>query len=85
MATLRNDAPSGLNLYVGNLKGLRVTKSFSATKAGVPPINSTSKAEKIVVNKGEQAYVTFGAGMSTQTLNDALAPSELFTLGAGHG
>jgi hypothetical protein len=62
-----------------------VSKSFTATKEGVLPINNKSKAEKIAVSAGEQAYVTFGAGLTTQLLNNALAPSALFTMGAGHG
>lgn len=34
---------------------------------------------------GDEAFVTFGAGMSTQLINNAIAPSGLFTLGAAHG
>jgi FAD/FMN-containing dehydrogenase len=34
---------------------------------------------------GQQAYVSFGAGVTTQELNDALAPSGLMTMGAAHG
>jgi hypothetical protein len=42
-------------------------------------------ANTIVAVKGQQAAVTFGTGISTQELNDALGPSKLFTLGAAHG
>jgi hypothetical protein len=83
--TPRNDAPSGLWLVVGDIGGVRLSKSFTATKEGVPRITNKSKAEKLTVAPGEQAYVTFGAGLSTQRLNNALAPSALFTMGAAHG
>ena len=52
---------------------------------GVPRITNKDKAEKLTFAPGEQAYVTFGAGLSTQRLNNALAPSNLFTMGAAHG
>lgn len=41
--------------------------------------------DKIDLAPNELAYVTFGAGLSTQLLNNALAPTKLFTLGAAHG
>jgi hypothetical protein len=74
-----------LNLNVGNIKGIRVSKGFKATKEGVPPVTNESKPGQVTFAPGEQAYVTLGAGVATQPLNDALAPLNLFTMGAGHG
>jgi hypothetical protein len=70
-----------LTIFVGNLKGLRVLDTFSPTAAGVQVSSNATKS--IPVQK--QAYVTFGAGMSTQKINQALVPWNLFTLGAAHG
>jgi hypothetical protein len=70
---------------VAHLKGVRILESFSPTAEGVPSVNSSSKAVKTSIPPGKQAYVTFGSGMSTQQLNNAIAPSNLFTMGAGHG
>jgi hypothetical protein len=62
-----------------------VSNSFTATKQGVPPVTNKSKHGNITIGPGVQAYVTFGAGLATQPLNDALDPLGLFTMGAGHG
>lgn len=48
-------------------------------------MSNQEKAEKMTMAAGDEAFVTFGAGMSTQLINDAIAPSGLFTLGAAHG
>ena len=77
----RNDAPSGLTIFVGNLKGLRVLDSFSPTATGVQVSSNATKS----IPTQKQAYVTIGAGMSTQQINQALAPWNLFALGAAHG
>ncbi|TGZ81304.1 FAD-binding domain-containing protein, partial [Ascodesmis nigricans] len=78
----RNDAPSGLSLDVSQLAGVRVLSSFTPSAQGA----EAPLSEPNVITPGSgQAAVTFGAGVSTQQLNDALAPSNLFTLGAAHG
>jgi hypothetical protein len=77
----RNDAPSGLTIFVGNLKGLRVLDTFSPTATGVQVSSNSSKT----IPTERQAYVSFGAGMSTQQINQAILPWNLFTLGAAHG
>lgn len=81
----RNDAPSGLRLSVGDIKGIRLSKKFTANATGVPALGNNEKAEKMTMAAGDEAFVTFGAGMSTQLINNAIAPSGLFTLGAAHG
>jgi hypothetical protein len=42
-------------------------------------------ANKISTLPDKQAAVTFGAGVTTQELNNAIDPSLLFTMGAAHG
>jgi len=79
----RNDAPSGLLIDVSELQGITVHKSFTPTAKGVPPPGA--KANVIVPEKGQQAAVTIGAGLSTQKLNNALVDSKLVTVGAAHG
>jgi hypothetical protein len=66
------------------LKGVRILESFTPTTSGAQSVNSTIKTN-VLSPQSSQAYVTFGVGFSTQELNDQLAPSELFTLGAAHG
>jgi FAD/FMN-containing dehydrogenase len=80
----RNDAPTGLTLVVGGLKGARVLSDFTPTKEGVIPVNSSTKSN-VLPPQSRQAYVTFGVGTNTRELNNLLAPSKLFTLGAAHG
>jgi hypothetical protein len=79
----RNDAPNGLSLSVSGLKGARVSSSFTATNNGVPSVDSKTKPN-VLPPQSQQAYVTFGAGYNTRELNNLLAPSRLFTLGAAH-
>ncbi|KAE9984621.1 hypothetical protein EG328_008455 [Venturia inaequalis] len=81
----RNDATSGLRLSVGEIKGIRLSKKFTANATGVPALGPNEQAEKMTMAAGDEAFVTFGAGMSTQLINNAIAPSGLFTLGAAHG
>jgi FAD/FMN-containing dehydrogenase len=66
------------------LRGVRILQSFTPTTNGAESVNSTTKTN-VIAPQSSQAYVTFGAGFSTQELNDQLAPSKLFTLGAAHG
>jgi hypothetical protein len=74
---------------VGNLKGVRIAESYTATASGVPAVNySADPFNTINVIKptpGKQAYVTFGAGVGGQDLNDALHKSGLFTMAAASG
>lgn len=85
----RNDAPTGLSLMVSNLKGVKVLTSFAPSEKGAASpdyaADPVAGANKITVVPGQQPAVTFGAGVSTQELHDALAPSGLFTMGAAHG
>jgi len=79
----RNDAPSGLTVDVSLLKGTKILESYTPTEEGVakpPKVLNT-----IVPVPGKQAAVTFGAGVSTQQLQNAAYPSKLFTIGAAHG
>ncbi|KAF2402488.1 FAD-binding domain-containing protein [Trichodelitschia bisporula] len=79
----RNDAPSGLSLDVSLLGGVRVLESFTPTEKGA---EKPGKAPNTIVPvKGKQAAVTFGAGLSTQRLNNLIFPSKLLTMGAAHG
>jgi FAD/FMN-containing dehydrogenase len=80
----RNDAPTGLTLAVGGLKGARVLSDFTPTKEGVLPVDSSTKVN-VLPPQTKQAYVTFGVGTNTRELNSLLAPSRLLTLGAAHG
>ncbi|KAF1812801.1 FAD-binding domain-containing protein [Eremomyces bilateralis CBS 781.70] len=85
----RNDAPTGLSLMVGDLKGAKVLQSFTPSEKGAESpdyeVGAVASANKITVLPGQQPAVTFGAGVSTQELHDVLAPSGLFTMGAAHG
>lgn len=79
----RNDAPSGLSIDIGQIQGVRVLAGFTPSRSGAQaPLPS---ANVLTPRAGVTAAVTFGAGVSTQQLNDALAPSKLFTIGAAHG
>jgi FAD binding domain-containing protein/berberine-like enzyme len=80
----RNDAPNGLVLVLTGLKGIRILPNFIPTEEGVKSVNSRTK-DNTAPPRSDQAYVTFGAGYSTQELNDLLAPVNLFTVGAAHG
>ncbi|KAF2422745.1 FAD-binding domain-containing protein [Tothia fuscella] len=80
----RNDAPNGLSLVVEGLRGVNVLADFTPSTQGAPSVNSTTKTN-VLPPQAKQAYVTFGAGYSTQLLNDQIAPSKLFTVGAAHG
>jgi hypothetical protein len=78
----RNDAPSGLSLDTSLLGGIQVHESFVPSEAGAA---KPGAANIIVPAPGNQAAVTFGVGITTQVLNNALHPSKLLTIGAAHG
>jgi FAD/FMN-containing dehydrogenase len=78
----RNDSPSGLWIDVSRLQGVRVTPTFTPTIEGMPaPLLKTN----VIPPQKTPAAVTFGAGMNTVSLNQAIKASKLFTLGAAHG
>jgi hypothetical protein len=79
----RNDAPSGLSLDTSLLGGIKVLESFEPTAQGAARPGKT--VNTIVPVAGKQAAVTFGVGVTTQRLNNALTPSKLVTVGAAHG
>ncbi|KAK3082323.1 hypothetical protein LTS18_004235 [Coniosporium uncinatum] len=90
----RNDAPSGLALDVSGFRGVRVEHAFTPTSAGVSAPDARSEPDPDAgaharavhaANTTTWRAVTFGVGLTTQELNDALAPSNLFTMGAAHG
>ncbi|KAF2417423.1 FAD-binding domain-containing protein [Tothia fuscella] len=84
----RCDAGSGLWLAVGNLKGLRVHQDIHAAYES-PPLNYSadpvSTANFIGPDRFDDAYVSFGTGVTAQELNDALAKSGLFAIGSAYG
>jgi FAD/FMN-containing dehydrogenase len=85
----RNDAPSGLGLSLEKLRGVQVSDSFEATPKGIQAVRFSDDpikgVNKIFPSPAKQAAVTFGAGVTTQELNNALDKSGLFTMGAAHG
>lgn len=60
-------------------------ESFTPTEEGVDSPAHGDEPNIITPVPGKQAAVTFGAGASTQEINDALDPLGLFTIGAAHG
>ena len=79
----RNNAPSGLSLDVSRLGGVKVLEDFTPSLTGAEsPVKSVNT---IIPAVNKQAAVTFGVGISTQRLNNALHASKLFTMGAAHG
>ena len=64
------------------IRGIKALESFTPTAQGAA---KPGKLNKIVPVAGKQAAVTFGAGTSTQQLQNAFYPSKLFTIGAAHG
>lgn len=79
----RNDAPSGILLDISGLKGVRVESSFNPKRRGVKMVGSRTTTNTITYQKG--AAVTFGGGITTAELNDALGQSNMWTVGAAHG
>jgi hypothetical protein len=72
-----------LSLDTSLLGGITVHQDFQVSAAGAPRPKKT--ANTIVPIPGKQAAVTFGVGVTTQRLNNALNPSKLVTVGAAHG
>ncbi|KAF1991598.1 hypothetical protein K402DRAFT_128773 [Aulographum hederae CBS 113979] len=81
----RNDAASGLALVTTNLNGMKISDSFIPSARGDAQVVPGAPINTMRIPATRQAYVTIGVGLGTQALNDALAPSNLFTLGAAHG
>jgi hypothetical protein len=79
----RNDAPSGLSLDVSLLGGINIHEEFTPTATGAAKPGQVINT--IVPVPGKQAAATFGVGISTQRLHNAVGPSKLMTIGAGHG
>lgn len=67
------------------LTGIKVLESFEPTEKGAESPDPSGEAITIKPAAGAQAAVTFGAGVSTQQINDAIDASGLFTIGAAHG
>jgi FAD/FMN-containing dehydrogenase len=79
----RSDSASGLLLDMSKMTKVRALESFTPSGKGA---DSPGTSTNIIVPKaGVHAAVTFGGGIGTQALNDALAPSKLFTMGAAYG
>src|SRR6201999_816061 len=84
----RNDAPNGLLLSVKHLKGIRVEANFEARQYGANKVDFNHHPADIIfepVSTTSRAGVTFGAGVTTQELNDALEPVGVFTMGPASG
>lgn len=81
----RNDAPSGLSLQIGELKGVRVLESFTPTAQGAESITYKTVSNVIKPIEGKQAAATIGGGINIDDLNNALKPSGLYAIGAAHG
>jgi hypothetical protein len=79
----RNDAPSGLTLDLSLIKGIKVLDHFKPSFEGAVKPGKTVK--KINPVPGRQAAVTFGVGVTTQQLHNAVYSSKLMTIGAAHG
>jgi FAD/FMN-containing dehydrogenase len=79
----RNDAPSGLLVDTSLLRGISVHESFTPSAKGAEAPKMTANVIKPIA--GKQAATTFGVGIVTQVLNNALSPSGLVTVGAAHG
>ncbi|RPB05656.1 FAD-binding domain-containing protein [Choiromyces venosus 120613-1] len=81
----RNDAPSELGIDVGTLTRIRFLESLTPSTSGDQSSDPSATPNVIKPVAGTQAAVTFGAGVSTQLLNDALDASGLFTMAGGYG
>jgi FAD/FMN-containing dehydrogenase len=81
----RNDAPNGLVLVVDRLKGARLDTIYTPTTAGVSNVDYSSTAIQAPAAKfASDAFITIGAGWTTDALNRRLNSSNLVTLGANH-
>jgi FAD/FMN-containing dehydrogenase len=81
----RNDAPTGLLLAVGAMKGIRVLESWTPTANGSEPVTYKTVANVIKPNPNKQAAVTIGGGCTTMEVNAQLIKSGLVAPGAAHG
>lgn len=76
-------------LSVNNLKGVQVLSEFQAQTGGAKEVNyasdPVSEANEIKLAPLLQPAVSFGAGVTTQELNDALDISGLVAMGAVDG
>lgn len=85
---LRNDAPNGLLLSVKHLKGIRILKEFQPQVAGEEAVDFREEVHETLRMKTKSdrpVAVTFGAGVTTQELNDALEDLDVFTVGPARG
>ncbi|KAF2399612.1 FAD-binding domain-containing protein [Trichodelitschia bisporula] len=80
----RNDAPSGLLVGLEKLTGVRIETTFTPSPKGAAPISKPAPMPKLRKRATPQA-VTFGAGMTTQAINDLIAKEGIYTNGAEHG
>jgi FAD/FMN-containing dehydrogenase len=83
----RNDAPNGLLLSVRHLKGIQVSSDVEVRGDGFEPVvTEDSIAANVLQSQPRERYVvSIGAGVTTQELVDALGPSGLVSIAAGHG
>jgi hypothetical protein len=65
------------------LKGIHIHEEFIPTTAGAA--KPKGAVNTIVPVAGKQAAVTFGVGVTSQVLHNAVSPSKLLTIGAAHG
>jgi hypothetical protein len=70
---------------LSNMGGINVLNSFSPSTSGAANVDPDAPVKTIAPTAGQQTAVTFGAGVSTQELNDALDPSGLLAIGAAYG
>ena len=67
---------------------MRLEKQFEASQHGLNPVNYKQHPADIVVDSAlvnSRAVVSFGAGVTTQELNDALESAKVFTMGPSNG
>jgi FAD/FMN-containing dehydrogenase len=81
----KNDAPSGLNLDVSQLRGVRLSPSFTPTAEGVRSVEPGKPVEIIQQIPGQQPAVTFGVGVIGSELNRAIKANKLFVVTGGAG
>lgn len=65
------------------LKGINVVPEFIPTAEGAPKPKGAGNVIEPVA--GKQAAVTFGVGVSSQLLHNAVSKSKLVTVSAAHG
>lgn len=72
-----------MSLDTSLLKGINVVEEFIPTEAGAAKPKGAGNT--IVPVAGKQAAVTFGVGVTSQLLHNAVSNSKLVTVGAAHG